>query len=394
MGKTENSFDLFEFDHTKYQTEQVEDVVTEGTSGAEVIDQGPSGNASEDAIIEVPVEEIEEGDIVVADGEETITEEKDAKKQVEKEETSEEDALAASNSKNNEEIGGELVETLNALIESDVLFYDEDTDYEASPEGIKQLILETVAKKSEAALAEYKENLPDNANELIGILEKGGTVQDFIEMSQQTNFAEVPLQDGEGNPLERNQTYLIEDYLELVLGYDKDEIAETVDGYKEGGLLEKQASIAQKKLTKWQSDKNDALVKQRESDKVDAEEAAAEQADTFRKSVLETREIAGFKLTKQKAEQLYDYITKPVDKEGKTKFAKEDTEETRLLYALMAMEGFDKNKLSKEVATKQAISLKKKLSNYKDSQVAPKRGGEQIIKKQTSDVVKSIKWIV
>ena len=292
------------------------------------------------------------------------------------------------------EIGGELVETLNALIESDVLFYDEDTDYEASPEGIKQLILETVAKKSEAALAEYKENLPDNANELIGILEKGGTVQDFIEMSQQTNFAEVPLQDGEGNPLERNQTYLIEDYLELVLGYDKDEIAETVDGYKEGGLLEKQASIAQKKLTKWQSDKNDALVKQRESDKVDAEEAAAEQADTFRKSVLETREIAGFKLTKQKAEQLYDYITKPVDKEGKTKFAKEDTEETRLLYALMAMEGFDKNKLSKEVATKQAISLKKKLSNYKDSQVAPKRGGEQIIKKQTSDVVKSIKWIV
>ena len=391
MGKTENSFDLFEFDHSKYQTEQAEETVTEGTSGVEVIDQGPSGEASGDAIVEVPVEEIKEEDVVVAEGEETITEEKDAKKQVEKEGTSEEDALAASDS---DEIGGELVETLNSLIESDVLVYDEDKEYEASPEGIKQLIEETVAKKAESALTQYKESLPDNANELIGILEKGGTVQDFIEMSQQTNFADVPIYDGEGNSLERNQTYLVEDYLELVLGYDKDEIDETVEGYKEGGLLEKQAAIAQKKLARWQSDKNDALVRQREADKLAAEQLATEQADAFRKSVIDKREIAGFKLTKQKAEQLYDYITKPIDKEGKTKFAKDDTEETRLLYALMAMEGFDKSKLSKEIETKQAITLKKKLSNYKDSQAAPKRGGEQIIKKQTSDVVKGIKWDV
>ena len=219
-------------------------------------------------------------------------------------------------------------------------------------------------------------------------------MQDFIEMSQQTNFADVPIYDGEGNSLERNQTYLVEDYLELVLGYDKDEIDETVEGYKEGGLLEKQAAIAQKKLARWQSDKNDALVRQREADKLAAEQLATEQADAFRKSVIDKREIAGFKLTKQKAEQLYDYITKPIDKEGKTKFAKDDTEETRLLYALMAMEGFDKSKLSKEIETKQAITLKKKLSNYKDSQAAPKRGGEQIIKKQTSDVVKGIKWDV
>ena len=388
MGKADNSFDLFEIDHDQFN-EKAEETVTEGASGAEVIDQGPT-----DDILEVPVEEIKEEDVVVADGEETITEEKDAKKQVEKEGESEEDALAAGDSIEKEEIGGELVETLNSLIEDNVLVYDEDKDYEASPEGIKQLIEETVAKKTESALTEYKENLPDNANELIGILEKGGSVQDFIEMSQQTDFAEVPVEDKDGNPLERNQTYLVEDYLELVLGYDKDEIAETVEGYKEGGLLAKQATIAQKKLTKWQTSKNDALVKQREADKLEAEQTAVEQADTFKASVLESREIAGFKLTKQKAEQLYEYITKPIDAEGKTKFAKDDTEETRLLYALMAMEGFDKTKLSKEVATKQAISLKKKLSNYKDSQAAPKRGGEQIIKRQSSDVVKGIKWDV
>ena len=78
MGKADNSFDLFEIDHDQFN-EKAEETVTEGASGAEVIDQGPT-----DDILEVPVEEIKEEDVVVADGEETITEEKDAKKQVEK----------------------------------------------------------------------------------------------------------------------------------------------------------------------------------------------------------------------------------------------------------------------------------------------------------------------
>ena len=60
----------------------------------------------------------------------------------------------------------------------------------------------------------------------------------------------------------------------------------------------------------------------------------------------------------------------------------------------MAMEGFDKDKLIKEEKTKQALKLKKTLSNFNDGQTKPKRGGDQIRRQQSTDVVKGIKWIV
>jgi len=53
---------------------------------------------------------------------------------------------------------------------------------------------------------------------------------------------------------------------------------------------------------------------------------------------------------------------------------------------------FDKDKLSKDVATKQARKLKKKLSRFQDKNVAPKRGAKEV--RRTDQETPTIHWNV
>ena len=132
----------------------------------------------------------------------------------------------------------------------------------------------------------------------------------------------------------------------------------------------------------------ETLAKLEESQ--NAQEAqAAEEAEKFRTDVLATREIAGFKITEKEAMNLYDFITQP-EKDGKTAFAKKDNENNRLLYAYFAMKDFNKDTLSKEVARKQTIKLKKQLSNYQDKNAKPARSGKEM-RRGTGDAPK-INW--
>ena len=105
--------------------------------------------------------------------------------------------------------------------------------------------------------------------------------------------------------------------------------------------------------------------------------------------MLETREIAGFKVTKKKAEKLYDYITKPV-KDGKTQFELDDSSEARMLYAMFAMDGFNKDSLEREVKTTQAKTLKKKLSNTKDKAASMKG---QPVRRENNDKLELPDWM-
>lgn len=368
MGKTEeeakqgSSFlDLFELDFNKYKTEETEEIVQSGESGVEEIPQ--------------EVEESTEENV-----EETVAEEK-----------TEEEPVKEEKIESTSEVSSDLESILNQLVNEDILSFDGEKEYEASAEGIKELLKETVEKKSKEVLDTYKKSLPEEANKLLDILEKGGTFDDYVNMSQQIDFSSIPLEDKEGKPLLQNQLHLIEDWLQ-VQKYTKEEIKEVLEDYQESGIVKKQAEIAKKKLTSWQNEKNAELIKQREEAKLLQEKEEKEAANAFREEVLNVKEIAGFKVTKDKAEKLYNFITKR-DKDGKTGFQKADTDENRLLYAYMAMEGFDKDKLVKDVATKQALKLKKTLSNFKDTQAVPKRGADDIRRQETSDVIKNMPWI-
>lgn len=352
-NKEEESFvDVWGLDLSKYDTESVEEVDAE-VDKEELDDGGASGEA----------EESEEG-------KEDVVEKQDAESEEGEEDasTTDTDIPEATEQDTEQEDDSGYGELMQHLVDEDVLLTDEEKDHDFSPDGLKELINETVEAKSKEAIGAFKETLPEEGQQLIEILEKGGTFQDYVNKQSQIDFMKVPVEN------EQNQQYLVEDYLKLQ-GFEEEEIQEKLDDYIEAGILQKEAKTAQKKLAAHQVKANKEYEDGLAAQKAAAEEAEKVTAQEFKSEVLETREISGFKVSKKQAQDLYDFITKPIDDEGNTKFKQVDTPENKMLYAYFAMTGFDKNKLSKEIATKQSLSLKKKLSQYKDKQSKPKQGG-------------------
>jgi len=341
-NKTEDSFlDIFELDHTKYESDEnstaeiEEEVVTEGHGGAiDAIEEDEDDDSSDETVTgkEAEIEEESEVDVPVND---------DSDREV-----------------------TPIQEMMEKFAGSGLLEFDEDSEYEPSEEGFKSLIKETVARKSQNAITDFKQSLPEEATQLLDVLERGGTLEDFQSMQTEVDFSQVDISS------ERNQGYLIEDWMKLQ-GFEDLEIKDRLESLKDAGILQKEAVLAQKKLHQNKLHADKQVLEKIESDKVEYEERIEKESVEFKNTVTNLREIQGFALTETKAKKLYEFITKPNSK-GQTKFQEMDSEENRLLYAMFAMDGFDKSKLSEQVASNQAIKLRKKLNNYRDGNVNPK----------------------
>jgi hypothetical protein len=288
--------------------------------------------------------------------------EKESKESEEIENTSEQ----INESGGNEEDDG-FKDLIQHLVDEGTVEVDEDTEVDMSVEGLKQLVSSTAEKAKATGIEEYKKSYGEEAGKLFDILEKGGTVKDFVNIDSQVDYSTVETHTKDGEPNTKILEYLIEDLL-IEQKLSKEEISEKIADYKDAGLLEKEGRSAKTQLAKIQQQKNENRIKELEIAKKAEEERNVKLADEFKEKVTGLKEIKGFSVTKKQSEELYDFITKPVGPNGETEFQMKNNEETQLLFALLAMNGFDKTKLSKEISTKQAIKIKKSINNYTDKQ--------------------------
>ena len=321
------------------------------------------------------VEEINPEDTILktVDGKEQISDEIIESEKKEELETKKEVIEKDDKKEDLSEEGTEFISLIESL--SDVLVIDDEKEYEPNTEGLKALIKDTAEKASKDALNSLKENLGEKEKVVLDVLSKGGSLDEALNFIDQVDYTDIPLQDSKGTDLERNQLNLVADWMKIQ-GFEQEDIDEKLDDLKSTGLLYKEAKLAQKKLVEWQEKEVVKFTEEKEKQRQVAEEQVKAEQIAFKNKVTSLKEVAGFKISSKQAEELYDYITKPVNKEGKTKFALEDTEENRLLYAYFAMIGFDKEKLSKEITTKKVIKLKEALSNYQDTNTKTKTSQE------------------
>ena len=269
---------------------------------------------------------------------------------------------------------GAMGELMKELVGGGVLTHDEEKEYDASQEGINELISDNVEKKSIAKLEEYKESLGDDAKEFLDFAAQGGSFADFQSIKEEIDYSAVPLE-RDGEPMTNNQGRIIADYMEKVRGLKGDEIDDFVALYEEKGTLAKNAEKAKAGLVEWQAESKVEMAASRKKLEDDAVALELQQATDFKEDLLARREISGFKISKKEAADLHEFITKPLSKGGETAFAAKDNEESRLLYALLAKNNFNKDTLAKEMKRDATINLKKKLSNYTDSNTKVARAG-------------------
>jgi hypothetical protein len=247
------------------------------------------------------------------------------------------------------EVSDNVFAPIVKLIESGVLSYDENKEYDNSPEGVKEVILENINK----GIENWKKELPEDALKIVEHIKAGGTVRDFIELESEPDYQnEVDL------TLPTHQQYLVEDWLEAQ-GYTEDERAAKIKKYTDARKLENERKVTD-----------------------------------FKTKVLETKEIAGFKLADGEQAELFDYIMKPV-KDGKTQMQLDYNDEAQLKIALLMKRKFDFSTVQTKAQTKATIKLKEAINRTKDT--AAKAKGTTVARKEedgneSSDTIYGLPW--
>lgn len=284
-------------------------------------------------------------------------------------EESEENAKE-STSETHDEKTGEFTITpfLAKLIESGEFTEEElNEKFEDSIEGLEQIIQLRDSKKEKELEAKAFANLSDDAKRIIELDREGVDIRSILEFeSEEIDYASIDLEDVE------NQQDLYFNYL-IETGLSEEKAAKKVNASLELGDLAEDAKDAADFLSKKQNTAKEELIKTQKVQAKAQAEADKAKYEAWVKDVSETKQIKGFDLSKTDSANLLEFMTKPVDKSGKTKeqLAWEDPE-TRKAFAYFSMKKFDFKAVEKKAETKATIKMKAKVANMSDKGLSTK----------------------
>lgn len=259
------------------------------------------------------------------------------------------------------------------LGEKGIVDYDEET-FEDTEDGVENLVIGSISK----GIQEYKNSLPEDFHKLVEFVEAGGNAKNFIDLYYNNNSWE----DFEIND-EKSQREVVEEFLKgqaadntgNISKEDLEDINETLDTYEVSGIMEKKAKIALNKLQVGEKNYKSQIVEAQKKYDIEQRAVAKKQVEDLKDTLFKKEDIQGFKLTPKLKENLWDFIIKP-DKTGKTGLQKhnETNQDAQFMYAYLAMNDWNLEKLERQVKTKINSELASKLGNFKDSRSKMKSG--------------------
>jgi len=246
------------------------------------------------------------------------------------------------------------------LYEEGVLDFDDaDEDFEDSKTGVSKLVNKTVQNR----INKFVESLPPDLNALMQFVQNGGKPKDFMDVYYSNkSWEEIDLEN------EDNQKLVVSESLRLA-GEAEEDIAEIVEEWYDNGTLSKRAKSSQAKLVKHDAAQKAAIIEQQKI-KAENERKANEQYwNSLKEDLMKKEEIMGFKVAPKTREKLWDFMTARDPKTGKTAYdeALEEKKDAAWLFALQAMNGFDKSKLEVQTRTKVSNEFGNLLKNYAKS---------------------------
>mgnify|MGYP003677342397 FL=1 len=261
-----------------------------------------------------------------------------------------------------EEVQEEAVE--EDTVVSEVLAklgYDLEGDYEDTSDGLVALTRDAAAKMAEDNLEGLFEKFPVIKKHLEYTL-AGGDSKQFMETFGAANdYSSLQISKDDI----RTQKTILAEYFDAK-GHDKEFITEILEDYEDSGKLFDKSARAKDALIKSQvHTREQLLVSQKEQ-----QQAAQEDQQKFwgdlNKTIDESSELAGITLPARDKKKFFEYISKPVTRDGHTqrdldhKDAKLDV---KLAMDYLMYRGFDLDKIIDSKAnTKSAKSLKDKIT--------------------------------
>ena len=312
-------------------------------------------------------EEKPEADVEVSEEEDDLDEEEYEEEEKEEEETEEDTVL-------DDSIVGEVLASLG---------FETEEEYEDTPEGLAKMTQDLGTKMAEDQLDQLFGNFPLIQQHLEYVL-AGGDSQQFMKAHDPDNdYGQLTISDNDI----RTQRSVLATYFRAK-GHEDEFINELLEDYEDNGKLFSKAEQAKKALAQSQAAYREELVKkQREEQKTKMQEQ-----QEFWNGVYETidnsDEFAGLRVPKREKSKFFDYLSKPVTKEGYTQrdLDHRDSEmEVKLAIDYLMFKGFNLDKIisgkAKTAATK---SLKDRIARSQETLKSAKRASRR--KSQAFDI--------
>lgn len=243
----------------------------------------------------------------------------------------------------------------------------EETDLESidgSDESFEKVIDKTVSSRVSKVINDYKDSLPEDYQKFMEYVEMGGDPKQFLDIY----YGEGSL-DRVDIESEANQKAVITQSLKLA-GWEDAEIEDELADYENLGKLDIKAKSHLSKLKQYDEKRKASMLEQQKATAKQQEQSVKQYWDGLKKELFAKEAIKGFKLTPKMKDEIWEYMAVPDRKSGMTKlqeFNNKDDNDSKFLYAYLAMNNLDITKLKTAVKTEVTSDLKNKLGRFTDT---------------------------
>lgn len=235
-----------------------------------------------------------------------------------------------------------------------------ETPYEDTPEGLAQMVQDVGNQMAMEQMQEVFDRYP-LIQKHFEYVQNGGRSDEFIKAFDGTRDYDK-LELSEDDTAMHRQ--VLSDYL-TKKGHDRDFIEDMLKDYDDSERLYEKATKAHAALKKGQAEERKQLLEQQKAQKAQAEKERQEFWEGMYDAIDKTDELAGIQLPKRDKSRFFEYISKPVTRDGRTQRDIDHAEAEmpmRLAIDYLMFKGFDVSTLmGKKKATKKVQTLKERM---------------------------------
>jgi len=332
----------------------------------------------------IQLDDITFDDVIAGDGVDTVaeiepiegvTEEEEVKEKtpeseledIEDQEEEEEEVEEEVEAKEEEEEDEEPSDPADPTVVQEILeSLGYEGEYEDTAEGLTEMTKDVASQMADDRIEEVLEKFPLVKKHLDYVL-AGGESQKFMtayDPNLDYNTMEIAEDDS------RSQKAILSDYFQQK-GHDADFIKEMLEDYEDSGKLANKANAAKDALGKVQAQQKEQLVEQQRAELQKQQEQQMEFWNGVQETIKESKEFAGLQVPEREKSKFFNYLSKPVTKEGYTQRDIDHSEaemEKKLAIDYLMYKGFNlEDIINKKARTTATKTLRQKITKNEET---------------------------
>ena len=245
------------------------------------------------------------------------------------------------------------------------LGYEVDEEYEDTADGLADMTKEVASKMADDRIDEVLEAFPLVKQHLEFVL-AGGESENFMQVyDPKLDYNKMDLAQDDI----RSQKSILSEYFSQK-GHDKSFVKEMLEDYEDAGKLHSKAEQAKNALGKVQAKRKEQLVEKQQNERQKLQEEQQNFWTNVAETIQDSKEFAGLQVPEREKSKFFDYLSKPVHKNGYTQRDIDHSEaeiDVKLAIDYLMYKGFNiENIINTKAKTKATKSLRDKISKNEE----------------------------